>query len=156
MSFRAKRGIRFCPKATRPPCTRPHRPPSPVVEADALRLPFADQSFDLVTTAFGSPRDLANYDAGLLAKSTASSNPGGTIAILEFYRTPRQFPRQSSTAGTSAASSPASEPPSPAIPPPTPTSPNPSPASSAPRTSRRHVRRRPTPKSPTNPGPSPP
>ena len=33
-------------------------------EADALRLPFADQAFDLVTTAFGF-RNLANYEAGL-------------------------------------------------------------------------------------------
>src|SRR5713226_1499547 len=36
----------------------------PFFEADALRLPFADQSFDLVTTAFGF-RNLANYEAGL-------------------------------------------------------------------------------------------
>ncbi len=34
------------------------------VEADALRLPFPDASFDLVTSAFGF-RNLADYDAGL-------------------------------------------------------------------------------------------
>src|SRR5215831_8298434 len=34
------------------------------VEGDALRLPFADESFLLVTTAFGF-RNLANYEAGL-------------------------------------------------------------------------------------------
>src|SRR5271154_3515463 len=34
------------------------------LEADALSLPFADQSFDLVTTAFGF-RNLASYAAGL-------------------------------------------------------------------------------------------
>src|ERR1700719_1427189 len=34
------------------------------VESDALRLPFADESFDLVTAAFGF-RNLANYEAGL-------------------------------------------------------------------------------------------
>src|ERR1700730_10180555 len=33
-------------------------------EADALRLPFADGSFDLVATAFGF-RNLANYESGL-------------------------------------------------------------------------------------------
>ncbi|PNB45044.1 dimethylmenaquinone methyltransferase, partial [Pseudomonas sp. FW305-130] len=38
--------------------------PVPFFEADALRLPFADGSFDLVTTAFGF-RNLANYEAGL-------------------------------------------------------------------------------------------
>src|SRR5262249_23224131 len=36
----------------------------PFLEADALRLPFRDASFDLVTTAFGF-RNLANYEAGL-------------------------------------------------------------------------------------------
>ena len=34
------------------------------VEADALRLPFASNQFDLVTAAFGF-RNLANYDRGL-------------------------------------------------------------------------------------------
>src|SRR5258707_9162045 len=37
----------------------------PFVESDALRLPFADEAFDLVTAAFGF-RNLANYEAGLL------------------------------------------------------------------------------------------
>src|SRR5260370_29631915 len=36
----------------------------PFVESDALRLPFADGAFDLVTTAFGF-RNLANYQAVL-------------------------------------------------------------------------------------------
>ena len=34
------------------------------IEADALRLPFPDGHFDLVTSAFGF-RNLADYDAGL-------------------------------------------------------------------------------------------
>ncbi|HEX7893568.1 MAG TPA: bifunctional demethylmenaquinone methyltransferase/2-methoxy-6-polyprenyl-1,4-benzoquinol methylase UbiE [Terriglobales bacterium] len=34
------------------------------IESDALHLPFADNSFDLVTSAFGF-RNLADYDAGL-------------------------------------------------------------------------------------------
>src|SRR5271166_2741616 len=34
------------------------------IEADALVLPFADSTFDLVTSAFGF-RNLADYDAGL-------------------------------------------------------------------------------------------
>jgi demethylmenaquinone methyltransferase/2-methoxy-6-polyprenyl-1,4-benzoquinol methylase len=37
---------------------------SVVIESDALRLPFPDASFDLVTTAFGF-RNLTNYRAGL-------------------------------------------------------------------------------------------
>jgi demethylmenaquinone methyltransferase/2-methoxy-6-polyprenyl-1,4-benzoquinol methylase len=51
-------------------------------EADALRLPFADGSFDLVTTAFGF-RNLANYEAGL-REIYRVLKPGGTLAILEF------------------------------------------------------------------------
>jgi len=51
-------------------------------EADALSLPFADSSFDLVTTAFGF-RNLANYEAGLreIARVLKSR---GALAILDF------------------------------------------------------------------------
>lgn len=54
----------------------------PFVESDALRLPFADGSFDLVTAAFGF-RNLANYEAGL-AEIHRVLRSGGTVAILEF------------------------------------------------------------------------
>ncbi len=61
----------------------------PFLEADALRLPFAGQSFDLVTTAFGF-RNLANYEAGL-REIHRVLKPGGTIAILEFTEPPDTF-----------------------------------------------------------------
>ena len=51
-------------------------------EADALCLPFANQAFDLVTTAFGF-RNLANYREGL-REIARVLKPGGTLAILEF------------------------------------------------------------------------
>jgi demethylmenaquinone methyltransferase / 2-methoxy-6-polyprenyl-1,4-benzoquinol methylase len=54
----------------------------PFFEADALRLPFADESFDLVTTAFGF-RNLANYRAGL-QEILRVLKTGGTLGILEF------------------------------------------------------------------------
>jgi demethylmenaquinone methyltransferase / 2-methoxy-6-polyprenyl-1,4-benzoquinol methylase len=54
----------------------------PFVESDALQLPFADHSFDLVTTAFGF-RNLANYEAGL-REIFRVLKPNGTAAILEF------------------------------------------------------------------------
>jgi demethylmenaquinone methyltransferase/2-methoxy-6-polyprenyl-1,4-benzoquinol methylase len=54
----------------------------PFVESDALRMPFADASFDLVTLAFGF-RNLANYKAGL-QEIWRVLKPGGTAAILEF------------------------------------------------------------------------
>jgi demethylmenaquinone methyltransferase/2-methoxy-6-polyprenyl-1,4-benzoquinol methylase len=60
--------------------------PMPFLEADALRLPFAEASFDLVTTAFGF-RNLANYEAGL-REIQRILKPGGTVAILEFAEPP--------------------------------------------------------------------
>ncbi len=50
--------------------------------ADALSLPFADASFDLVTTAFGF-RNLANYEHGL-REIARVLKPGGEVGILEF------------------------------------------------------------------------
>ena len=52
------------------------------VEADALRLPFSSNQFDLVTAAFGF-RNLANYDHGLaeIYRVLASE---GEVGILDF------------------------------------------------------------------------
>jgi len=61
-------------------------PPLPFFEADALRLPFADSSFDLVATAFGF-RNLANYADGL-REILRTLKSGGTLAILEFTEPP--------------------------------------------------------------------
>ena len=52
------------------------------IEADALQLPFPDQSFDLVTSAFGF-RNLADYDAGL-HEIWRVLKPEGEFGILEF------------------------------------------------------------------------
>ena len=52
------------------------------IETDALRLPFPDESFDLVTSAFGF-RNLADYDAGL-GEIRRVLKPGGECGILEF------------------------------------------------------------------------
>ena len=51
------------------------------IEADALRLPLADSSVDLVTFAFGF-RNLSSYSAGLHELHRVL-RPGGQIAILE-------------------------------------------------------------------------
>jgi len=51
------------------------------IEADALHLPLADSSIDLVTSAFGF-RNLTSYPAGL-AELHRVLRPGGEIAILE-------------------------------------------------------------------------
>ncbi len=53
-----------------------------VIEADALHLPMADASLDLITTAFGF-RNLANYQAGLDEFFRVLA-PGGEVGILDF------------------------------------------------------------------------
>jgi demethylmenaquinone methyltransferase/2-methoxy-6-polyprenyl-1,4-benzoquinol methylase len=50
--------------------------------ADALALPFADQQFDLVTTAFGF-RNLSNYENGL-REIARVLKLGGEVGVLEF------------------------------------------------------------------------
>jgi demethylmenaquinone methyltransferase / 2-methoxy-6-polyprenyl-1,4-benzoquinol methylase len=55
---------------------------SPLFEADALTLPLANASLDLVTIAFGF-RNLANYGHGL-DELLRVLKPGGVVAILEF------------------------------------------------------------------------
>jgi demethylmenaquinone methyltransferase/2-methoxy-6-polyprenyl-1,4-benzoquinol methylase len=57
------------------------RPPL-FVEGDALRLPFADESFDVVTIAFGL-RNLAGVEEGL-RELLRVLRPGGRAAVLEF------------------------------------------------------------------------
>ena len=73
-------GTDFC----RPMLTvaRSKAPLSPLVESDALGLPFAADSFDAVTIAFGL-RNLSNLNAGL-AELLRVLKPGGRAAILEF------------------------------------------------------------------------
>jgi len=57
--------------------------------ADALNLPYANATFDLVTTAFGF-RNLANYGDGL-REIARILKPGGALGILEFSE-PRSGP----------------------------------------------------------------
>ena len=49
--------------------------------ADAMNMPFADATFDLVTSAFGF-RNLVNYEAGL-REIARVLKPGGSIGLLE-------------------------------------------------------------------------
>jgi demethylmenaquinone methyltransferase/2-methoxy-6-polyprenyl-1,4-benzoquinol methylase len=59
---------------------------TPVFEADALALPLAGDSLDLITVAFGF-RNLANYQSGL-HEMLRVLKPGGVAAILEFSQPP--------------------------------------------------------------------
>jgi demethylmenaquinone methyltransferase/2-methoxy-6-polyprenyl-1,4-benzoquinol methylase len=54
----------------------------PYVEGDALRLPFADRSFDAVSIAFGL-RNLSSVEGGL-KELWRVLKPGGRCAVLEF------------------------------------------------------------------------
>ncbi len=60
------------------------RLPAQLGEADALAMPFASGSLDLVTIAFGL-RNLADYQAGL-REIVRVLKPGGLAAVLEFSR----------------------------------------------------------------------
>jgi demethylmenaquinone methyltransferase/2-methoxy-6-polyprenyl-1,4-benzoquinol methylase len=52
------------------------------IEADALHLPLADASLNLITTAFGF-RNLANYESGLREFCRVLKS-GGELGILDF------------------------------------------------------------------------
>ncbi len=54
----------------------------PVLQGDGLRLPFPDESFDLVTIGFGL-RNMADYRAGL-REMARTLRPGGRLAVLDF------------------------------------------------------------------------
>jgi len=58
------------------------RKPIRWIEADALHMPFAGQTFDLVTSAFGF-RNLSDYDAGL-REIFRVLRPNGELGILDF------------------------------------------------------------------------
>lgn len=54
------------------------------VEADGQRMPFADNTFQLVTVAFGL-RNITDTDRGL-AEMARVTKPGGRVAVLEFSK----------------------------------------------------------------------
>jgi demethylmenaquinone methyltransferase/2-methoxy-6-polyprenyl-1,4-benzoquinol methylase len=56
----------------------------PLVQCDAERLPFADDSFDVVSVAFGL-RNMTHKDVAL-AEMRRVIRPGGKVLILEFSR----------------------------------------------------------------------
>lgn len=59
---------------------------APLLEADALELPFASATLDAISIAFGF-RNLANYQRGLVELDRVLK-PGGILAMLEFSHPP--------------------------------------------------------------------
>ena len=55
-----------------------------LLEADTLRLPLPDDTFQIVSVAFGL-RNLSDTDAGLREMSRVC-RPGGRVAVLEFSK----------------------------------------------------------------------
>lgn len=64
---------------------------NPLIEADALCLPFAKNTLDGITISFGF-RNLASYQAGL-AELYRVLKPAGRLAILEFSHPPNPIVR---------------------------------------------------------------
>ncbi len=61
---------------------RRRRPDMPFTAADALQLPFADESFDVVTMSFGL-RNVSDVPAAL-REFARVTKPGGRLVICEF------------------------------------------------------------------------
>jgi demethylmenaquinone methyltransferase/2-methoxy-6-polyprenyl-1,4-benzoquinol methylase len=57
-------------------------PPPCFIRGDALRVPFADNSFNIVTVGYGL-RNLASWETGLREMQRVAA-PGGCLLVLEF------------------------------------------------------------------------
>ncbi len=83
-------GTDFCPEMLEIARTKvPAGRSMEFCQADTQSLPFADNSFDIVTVAFGL-RNVEDTDRGL-RELTRVCRPGGRVGILEFS-TPRRWP----------------------------------------------------------------
>lgn len=60
-----------------------------LMEADTLNLPFADNSFDLVSVGFGI-RNVSDLRVGILEMARVAA-PGGRVVILEFTQPPNRL-----------------------------------------------------------------
>ena len=72
-------GTDFCEEMLRHASARGLRE---VLKADALELPFEDESFDVATVGFGL-RNMASWEGGLSEMSRVV-RPGGVVLVLDF------------------------------------------------------------------------
>jgi demethylmenaquinone methyltransferase/2-methoxy-6-polyprenyl-1,4-benzoquinol methylase len=66
--------------------------PPQFVQSDALRTPFPDRSFDIVTVAYGL-RNLADFNAGLREMARVAK-PAGRLLVLDFGKPSNALWRQ--------------------------------------------------------------
>jgi len=71
-------------RARRPPATAVDNPR--FLRADAQQLPFAEETFDIVTVGYGL-RNLADWAMGL-REMVRVAKPGGRVLVLEFGKPP--------------------------------------------------------------------
>lgn len=62
----------------------------PLVQADALALPFRDSAFDALTVAFGL-RNMADWSCALREMSRVL-RPGGCLLVMDFSMPPSRYP----------------------------------------------------------------
>lgn len=67
--------------------SKPQRPESRIqrpqfLHADALRIPFPDESFDIITIGYGL-RNLSRWETGL-SEMVRVARPGGRLLVLDF------------------------------------------------------------------------
>ncbi len=75
-------GADFCLPMLQVGQARPGHAALPLIQGDALRLPFPDSTFDGVTVAFGV-RNLESLEKGLV-EIRRVIKPGGALVVLEF------------------------------------------------------------------------
>lgn len=76
----------------------------PLVQCDATRLPFADESFDTVFTSYGAVPFVAD-SAGLLAEAARVVRPGGRVVFSTTHPFRWAFPDVPGAAGLTATMS---------------------------------------------------
>jgi len=81
---RVSRNRSQTPGGTNPASRNPHllSPAPRFLRSDALRVPFSNDSFDVVTVGYGL-RNLAEWETGLHEMQRVAS-PGGRLVVLDF------------------------------------------------------------------------
>lgn len=80
--FGSVTGVDFCLPMLKKACEKEINRQGPLIQGDALKLPFADASFDIASVAFGV-RNFEDVERGLRELKRVI-RPGGALLILDF------------------------------------------------------------------------